>query len=765
MSRRWTQIAVVLVVLASLLCGYAYACRIIHPRRWPHPRPHPIVRPRPQPKAILTRYHSADIKVRDQVAEVSVNATFYNPNNFRMEGTYWFPLPAEAAVKSFQMEINGKPVKGELLDAARAKKIYEDIVRSQKDPALLEWVGSQMLKCRIFPMEAHKETKVALTYTQMLREDAGLVRLNYPLRSAKPNEGNIGQLVVKVEIESKVPLKTVYSATQPFDISRTGEHKALLTYEGKNIDPTRDIDIVFSRDAKDVGLSVISHKTGAENGTFLLTVTPKVTIEKDKVIKKDFIFVCDTSGSMMADEKMEQARKALKFCIGSLNDGDRFNIIAFSGDVRKFSKTLVDFNKGAKDQAEAYVNEMKARGGTAFDEAVGAALEVAKDSKNVPMIVVLTDGNPTIGEQNVKTILANARKANKNNTRVFVFGVGYDVNTKLLDLLAEEHRGVREYVKPKEKIEVKVSAFYTKIANPVLSDIAVDFGDVDVEQVYPKKLPDLFHGGQLTMLGRYKKSGAGNITLKGKVGDEAKSFTYAVKFLDTNDDEYLPRIWALRKVAYLLDEIRLHGEKKEIVEEVTRLGKLHGILTPYTSFLVVEEGAPMPVAVRRELREAAARGRMAYGKKSDGKGAVDDSVNLARHKSGQVTAKSPAGKPGEAAAPAADMLGMGGGWSSRRGGPGGGRYDKDRGEKLKKLFAEAARDTIHQVAGKTFYTKADGFWVDSTYDKKDEAKIVELKLWSDEFLALVKAHPEIGKYVTAHQKLIVVIGKKIYRIK
>jgi len=749
MLRTLGRLGLVACVLASVCAVDAYACRIIRPI----PRPRPIYYPRPvppKPQPILTRYHSADINVRNQVAEVTVNATFYNPNGFRMEGTYWFPLPAEAAVKDFKMEINGKMVQGELLDAKRAKKIYEDIVRKQKDPALLEWIGSQMLKCRVFPMMPHKETKVALQYTQMLKEDAGLVRLNYPLRSAKPNAGTIGQMVVKVSIESAVPLKTVYSATHSFDINRKSEKQALLTLEQKAVDPKRDVEILFSRDAGDVGLSVISHKPGKEDGYFLLTVTPKVKIEAGKIIKKDIVFVCDTSGSMNADGKIAQARKALKFCVNSLNKGDRFNIIAFSGDVRYFKKTLVDGTQGNVKEAEAYINTMKAIGGTALNDAVLAALEVVKGAKNVPMIIFLTDGNPTIGEQNVKTILKNVKDTNKAKCRLFVFGVGYDVNTKLLDLMAEENRGVREYVKPKENIEVKVSSFYTKVANPVLSDVTVDFGGAAVEQSYPRNLPDLFHGSQLTMLGRFKNPGEYKITLTGKVGDEAKTFTYTVKLKDTKSDEYLPRMWALRKVVFLLDEIRLHGEKKELVVEVTRLGKLHGIITPYTSFLVVEEGAPVTTAMRRELEAAGRYARRTFAAKKDGKGAVHDSADLARMKNAA---------PKQRAAPGL-VLGIhgGGGWSGARGGE---KAEAEFKERLRKVV----RKTIRQVAGKTFYAKADGTWVDSSYDKKQEAKIKDVTLWSDEFFELLKKYPEIGKYLADTQKVILVLGGEIYRIR
>ena len=759
MSKRTAVLALAALVILNLFGGDASACRIIHPRPWPWPPPHPHPRPRPPVppplEPILTRYHSADIKVRDQVAEVQVNATFYNPNPRRIEGTYWFPLPADAAVTDFKMEVNGKLVQGELLDAKRAKQIYEDIVRKQKDPALLEWVGSQMLKCRVFPMEANKETKVALSYTQMLKEEAGLVRLGYPLRSAKPNAGTIDQLVVKVSIQSAVPIKTVYAATHKFDVNRKGEKEALLTFEGKAVDPRRDIEILFSRDAGDIGLSLISHKPKREDGSFLLTVTPKVKIEADKVIKKDIIFVCDTSGSMQADGKIEQAKNALKFCVRSLNKGDRFNIIAFSGDVRHFRKEFVDRSDDVLEQADEYIGAMRAVGGTALNDALLAALEVAKSSKNVPMIIFLTDGNPTIGEQNVKTILKNISAANKTKCRLFVFGVGYDVNTKLLDLLAEENRGVREYVKPKEDIEVKVSAFYTKVANPVLSDVKVDFGDAPVEQVYPRKLPDLFHGSQLTMLGRFKKPGEYKVTLTGSAAGETKTFTYTVKFQDTQSNDYLPRLWALRKVAFLLDEIRLHGENKELVTEVTRLGKLHGIITPYTSFLVVEEGAPINTAMRRELEEAGRDARRTFASKEGGKGAVADSATIARAKNAA----------GEQAAQAPGVFGM-----QRSGGPRPlGRYRGMKADEADEKFQEdlrkAVKKIIRQVGAKTFYVKADGLWTDSAYDKKDAAKIKEIKLWSDAFFALVKEHPELGKFIAESQKLIVVLGGEIYRIR
>ena len=743
MSNHVRSLVLLALALTVAFAPEAQACRIIEPI----PRPIPIPPRPPEMKPLQTRYHSADITIKDQVAEVTVNATFYNPNPFRIEGTYWFPLPADAAVKDFEMEVNGKVVKGELLDAAKARQIYEDIVRRQKDPALLEWVGAQMLKCRVFPIEANKETKVALSYTYMLQEDAGLVRFSYPLRSAKPNEGTIDQLVVKISLESAAALKTIYSPTHNFDISRKSDKTALLSFEAKNVDPVKDVELLFSRDNADVGLTVISHNPANEAGYFLLTVTPKVAAEDDKVIKKDIIFVCDTSGSMLEGGKIEQAKKALHFCVNSLNPGDRFNIIAFSTEARFFKNGLVERTDDNLKEADAYIDGLTARGGTALNEALLAALDVAKNAKNVPMMIFLTDGLPTVGEQNVQTILKNVKEANAAKCRLFVFGVGYDVNTQLLDLLAEENRGVREYVKPKEDIEVKVSSFYTKVASPVLSDVKLDFGGAEVEQVYPRQLPDLFRGTQLTMLGRFKKPGQYRVTLSGQVGDEAAKFTYDVAFKDSASDDYLPRLWALRKVAFLLDEIRLHGENKELVEEITLLGKRHGIITPYTSFLVVEEGAPLPAEVRRELSKAGERSRDIFVREKAGRAAVENSADIARSSSPYAPLPTAQGQQGQGGY--GDMLGVHGGAG-----------DEEFAEKL----SQAARDVIRQVGAKTFYVKEDGFWVDSTYDKDAGTEVKDVALWSDEFFDLVKQHPELGKILGETQKVIVVIGDEAYRI-
>jgi Ca-activated chloride channel family protein len=221
-------------------------------------------------------------------------------------------------------------------------------------------------------------------------------------------------------------------------------------------------------------------------------------------------------------------------------------------------------------------------------------------------IVFFTDGCPTIGETNTDRILKNVTGKNTANTRIFTFGVGEadGLNATFLDQLAEQTRAVSSFVRPAEDIEVKVSGLVSKISHPVLANLKLEAGnDVRLVEMYPPQLPDLFHGGQLVVMGRYSGRGPVALKLSGTVGPETKEYVYETTFPDKTNDEksFVEHVWARRKVGYLLDQIRLNGEKKELVEEVTLLAKKYGIATPYTSYLIVPDG-PMPILAGRDGR-------------------------------------------------------------------------------------------------------------------------------------------------------------------
>ena len=720
-------VALVLAVL-GVMAHEAAACRII-------PSPMPIMRPEtPARQPLETRSHSAEITIKGPIAQVAVNAVFYNPNPYVLEGTYFFPLEANASVDNFEMDINGKMVKGELLDADKARGIYEGIVRQMKDPGLLEFMGTKMLKCRVYPMNPNSETKVKLTYSLALKAEGGLYEFTYPFRSAKPEAGTIGSVALRVKVEQPDGIKTVYSPSHQVDVKRNSDKEATLGFEGSKVDPERDFKLYFGTSKKDVGVAVVTHKPAAEDGYFMLSVTPSVEEKAGEAQAKSIVFVADTSGSM-AGEKIDQAKGALRFCVNSLKPTDTFGLITFATEPTAFRDTLLPASKENVQAAVEFIDKIEARGGTAINDALSLALKTIKGAKGLPMIAFITDGLPTIGETDTAAILKGIGAGNAEKARLFVFGVGYDVNTELLDRLAGDNHGASDYVTPKENIEVKVSNFYQKVANPVLSDLKLDIPGLKTFDIYPKALGDLFRGTQLMVLGRFQGGGAKAIKLSGTVAGKAQEFVYETTFAETPDNGFLPRLWAVRKVAYLLDEIRLRGKNQELVDEIVKLGKQYGIVTPYTSFLVVEDGARPQLA--QQMRGAADRFE---GGARDGRGAIEKARQLGEAKSG-------ANAPGPGRAGGGDLYGFG-----------------DAEAKNMELD-KAVAATIVQIGDKTFYRKPDGFLYDSLYDEaKHKDKLIEVKPFSDEYFALVKAHAGIGVYLARNEPIILVIEGQAYKI-
>jgi Ca-activated chloride channel family protein len=330
----------------------------------------------------------------------------------------------------------------------------------------------------------------------------------------------------------------------------------------------------------------------------MLMLAPKNEAPPSEVQPKDVVLVFDTSGSMQGP-KIEQARKAAQTIIGALNPKDRFNIIRFSGDVNSFRPTVVPADKENREAARAFVEEFRAIGGTAIDDALQQGLaSIPKPEERpgrAPFLIFMTDGLPTIGNTAIDQILQNAAKAAPKDLRLFAFGVGSDVNTLLLDRLARGSRGDADYVAQDEDLETRIGNFYAKISDPVLSNVQVTLEGSKLLDPYPSRIPDLFAGSQLLILGRYQNTGPVKVTVSGEVGGQAKRFTYDLNLPERDlNQEFIPKLWASRRIGSLLEEIRLHGESKELKDEVIRLSQEHGIVTPYTAYLVEEPGLPRP---------------------------------------------------------------------------------------------------------------------------------------------------------------------------
>jgi Ca-activated chloride channel family protein len=665
--------------------------------------------PRPKPgediPPLTVKYHRVNVEIIDQVATTAIDQVFINNASRDIEGTFIFPLPANASISEFSLYIGGKKVKGEILEKDRARQIYEDIVRRMKDPALLEYVGRNMFRARVYPIPAKGEKRIQLSYTEVLKSEANLVHYIYPLDTERFSFHPIKDVSISVAISSNIPISSVYSPSHKISVRKEGERKSQVSFEASNVKPDKDFSLYYSLTQDEIGLSLLNWE-GKEENYYMLLASPPYADRQEKIINKNLIFVLDSSGSM-SGKKIEQAKEAVRFVINHLEKGDRFAIVDFDDGVDMLSSRVVPANSENKKKALDFVDAIEDSGGTNINDALLHSLKMIEQDERPTYILFLTDGLPTVGITGTAEILKNISQANSLRSRIVVFGVGYDVNTELLDRISLDNRGTSVYLGEDEDLEVAVSNYYEKISSPLLADLKIDFTPVRVKDSYPRTLPDLFKGSQLVVVGKYTGSGPVTVILSGKVAETERTFALKNQELVKNDVcNFLPRIWATRRIGYLLEEIRLHGEKAELVDEVKKLGLKYGIVTPYTSFLVTEEE-------RERLDIAAPEALKAFEEKQvTGAGGVRIAKATQRFKAEE-----------QAVAVESRMI----------------RYRED----------------------KTFYLR-DGFWVDSEYVEGSAVRKIGFN--SEDYFKLVSEKPGISKYLSVAKNLIICYQGVNYKI-
>lgn len=747
-------------------------------------RPIPRPRPVPLPNALPVKSINIDTKINAQVATTHVEQIFRNDTPYTLEGTYFFPIPETASVVEFAIWENGKKLVGEVRSREEARRIYDEIVRRQRDPGLLEYAGKGLFQASIFPIPPNSDKKLELTYSQVLKAESGAVSYRYPLGTGRnvwaspqpiplngqvedqsvvrnPNQ-QIGTVSGRIEIHSPQSLRNVYSPSHTIDVNRKTDNTSVITFEQSGKEQ-QDFQLFYGLSDKDFGLSLLTYREPGKDGYFLLILSPKDKILESEIAAKDIVFVLDTSGSMGDEGKMEKARTALLFGIRNLRETDRFNVINFAGEEHLMESGLIAANTSGKKRGEDFVKNLTPNGGTNINDALRAALRQFDSTDRPKLLVFLTDGLPTVGERSVEKIVQNVKDIKVANLRLFTFGVGYDVNTQLLDKIAAENSGTADYVEPKEDLEVKVSNFFSKVNSPVLTDISLDFGRAQAELIYPRKTPDLFRGGQLTLLGQYKNPGDLNnavLRLTGKTGREMKTFSYEnLSFpLRTEDNNFLPRLWATRRVGWLIEQIRGNGEQKELRDEIVELGTRYGIVTPYTSYLATDSSVSISEQTINSLPSGSLSDRMVSGIGSGSGSGIGSGRGTGNNS--RISGARSSNAPKQA------------------------NRDNDDNEVLRVMSGEAAVKTskdvkakneadkldketsaaVRNVGSKTFYLDEKGVWIDAEF--KADAKLPEIKIAfaSTEFFDLIQREKDLAKYFALGEQVVVVWKNKVYRV-
>ena len=686
----------------------------------------------PQPVQVWLDH--VNVEITDQVAVKTYNCTFRNPNpRAVVGGECYMELEPGARVSNMSVVVDGKESKAEILTVEKANQVFTEIVTEGGSPALLEYYGNQLIRTKIPKIAPGGTVTVKLRYTMVLDKKSDLVRLQMLNTNPKAEMQTLKSASVRVAIKSTEPIKNVYSPSHAIDIVEEPEWDVVVKWSEENYQPTHPFILYYQLAEEKVGATLLAHREPAEDGHFMLLLSPTIGggsdegMTEDDVLPKDVVFCVDTSGSMIKGNKMEQARAALVHCLNQLREGDRLNIVDFGTGVRAFhDEELVELTEDARTRARNYVKKLYPRGGTSMDEALATSLKLFDEGDRLKMILFATDGLPTVGERSPDAILKNMQQRNDKNVRLFVFGEGTDVDTKLLDLLAAKHRGEAEYVLPEEDITKKISKFFTRVGSPVMTDVQIFFEGVETRDVLPRTVPDLYRGEQIVVYGRYEGGGAKTVRVRGRAGGEYKTFTYQLEFpSEATDDRnaFVPRLWAGEMVDFLLDEIRASGkEDSELVDEVTRLAKRYGIVTPYTSFLMVEDVCNQPLA--QQIQQF--KGRMnAEGQllgKSYGRIAVDNAWQQKRNKDNRKASGNAAALYGQVA----DAL-------------------KQEGRQIS--GGQNGLAAVRYVGNRTFYN-ASGRWYDSKYDDTQSSKVQNVKVGSEQFVDMLKQAPSLAKYMS-----------------
>jgi len=736
-------------LLLLLLSAVPVAAQIIIdppvPPHFPPPQPpFPPVAPPPTPPNLVTvELHAVEAEIDGPVATVAVTQILRNDSGQTAEGIYVFPLPPDAAVSDFQMTVDGETLEGKLLTGEEARRIYEQIVRQQRDPALLEYIDRGVFQANVFPIGPGESRTLEFRYTQVLDQENGLQRFSYPLRTRQYSSLAPERVSLTVTLRNQAGLRTHYSPDLPIRIDRTDDDSAVISYEAEGEQPPADLNLYFGTDESAIGLNLLSYKPAGEDGYFALLAAPSIEVAPDEVVARDLILVVNVSGSMKGD-KLEQARAAARYVVDALNPEDRFDVITFSSASDAWTGALQPADGDSRAAAAAWIDDLRANGSTDINRALLEALAELEDREGdaagrPAYILFLTDGQPTVGEVDQNNIVDNAR----NNTpdgrsvRLFPFGIGYDVNTELLDTLGDLLGGRSAYVRPDERIDEAVGSFYAQISTPVLANIALDLGDqAGVDQVFPFPLPDLFAGEQLVVVGRYAEGGPVSVELRGDVNGEERLYVYPDRDLvESGGEPFVAKLWAVRRIGVLQDQVRRSGPQQEVIDEIVDLSLRYGIVTPYTSYLVVEPNALPGVVMEAPAGEAGASAALPQARSI-----LSDAEKGVAAAAAEAAAAAPSGAAAVEASIAANRL-----------------------QTANTVVPQ--EEAVRYVGGRTFQrqgqvAQADGrtvdLWVDTTY--REDMTLTTVPFGSDDYFALLD-QPGMAEWLSLGTEIVIVTGE------
>ena len=689
------------------------------------PRPCTTQRPclpcAPQGPGVVKQSTHVRADLTDRVLRYEVTETFVNRGGGLGEADYIFPLPKGAAFQDLKLSINGELVAGETMTAERARAIYEQIVRQQRDPALVEWMGYGMLRARIFPIAPGEEKKVVVRFQMVAEREGDALRVDY-FQGKRNSQEFMASDESRGRSSTRSPSRGSFTLTYPAEARYGNAYSPTHSLSTSHRGGKREVRVTGNaseitllipvRGSNQPAISVLSHAPRSEDGFALITLSPPAV--SPSVTPRDVTLVLDVSGSM-SGVKIRQARAAGKQLLATLNSADRFRLIDFSTDVRSFRDGFVRATSANIAEGVRYLESLDATGSTNISGALDVALRGEAPVGRLGLVLFVTDGEPTVGERNPEAIATRVARL-RGDRRIFSFGVGADLNAALVERLAVEGRGTAHFVRPEESVERAVSIVASRLSSPVITDIRVYADGVRLIKGHPSEASDVFAGQDFVMLTRYTGGGNARVRFEGQTANGPVSWGTRVAFAnDTRENSFIARLWATQRVGYLSAEKRRNGGSREVDDEIRELGEKYGIPTEFTSYLVLEPGMSPQSGMDGVRRDrSAVTGATA---------AAPPTANAKAFESARMSAEQRTAT-NLAATDEADLL---------------------------------KSSSLRRIGTRTF-TLRGNTWTDTR--KTDSMKVTRVRAYSEAYFRLIEAMPELREAFALGDEVIVA-GKRV----
>lgn len=593
---------------------------------------------RSQTQRISISEVTVDVRILQQVATTTIDVGLANTTGQQQEAEMLVPVPDGAVVRAFTFAGSASEPNAKLLPKLEAQTIYRSIVSKLRDPALLEFAGYNLVRSSVFPVPAGGTQRVRLVYEHILPADNN--RVDYVLPRSESFEATQTPWKISVRVHSKSPIAAVYSPSHQIAVEHRAAEQAIVKVAGEKTLEPGPFRLSYLIQGNGLTASLMAYPDDRIGGGYFLLlagVPAGSKPGKESAIPREVTLVIDRSGSMKG-EKIEQARTAALQVVEGLNEGELFNIIDYSDSIARFAARPVIKTRETTREARAYIQRLQSDGGTNIHDALVEALRQPPTPNTLPLLIFLTDGQPTTGETREAAIRNAVVAGNKHKRRIFSFGVGFDVNAPLLTSIANATRATTTFVLPNENVEARVSEVFRRLSGPVLADPQLATLNPDgtettraVRELLPAALNDVFEGDQIVLLGQYQGDQPLHFRISGNYLGDPRAFDLKFDLTKaTTRNSFVPRLWASRKIARLIEVISDAGADsattvaglarssitssmvavnassvgsvsrsgvgaeavdprlKELVAEIVRLSTEYGVLTEYTAFLATD---------------------------------------------------------------------------------------------------------------------------------------------------------------------------------